>query len=404
MNKKPLAYLMRPKNFSEYVGQEHLLGPGKVLSNLLNAKKISSMIFYGAPGTGKTTLAFLIANEVGVDIISLNAAVDNKSSFDKAIEEASSSGKIILIDEIHKMDKGKQDILLPYLESGAITIIGMTSENPYHKINPAIRSRVYIFKLEPLCKEDVKKDVNRCVNSDILPNLKIDEETIDYITEMANGDLRFVYNTIELAYYSSSDGYITNEVLKSVNFTPNLQIDGSEDGYYDTISALQKSIRGSDVNASLYYAAKLIASDQVDILIRRLSVIAYEDIGLANPDIGPRLDSAINAYERLGLPEGRIPLGEIICEMALSPKSNTSHVALDEALKDIEAGVGGVVPSHLKTHSPNYKYPHDYQYAIVKQQYMPDNLKDKKYYKPKDIGKEKLYKETYEKLEKYFNK
>lgn len=403
MNKDKLAILMRPTTLSEYVGQEHLLAPGKILYNLINTRKISSMIFYGQPGIGKTTLAYIIANEINADIISLNAAIDNKAAFDKAIAEAIDSNQIILIDEIHRMNKDKQDILLPYLESGDITIIGMTSENPYHKINPAIRSRLYIFKLEPLCKEDVKKDVNRLLNKDILPNLNIDDDVIDYLAESANGDLRFVYNNIELAYYSTTDGHITNEVLKNVNFTPSLQMDNSDEGYYDTISALQKSIRGSDINAALYYTAKLIASDQIDILIRRLSVIAYEDIGLANPEIGPRLEAAINAYERLGLPEGRIPLGELVCEMALSPKSNSSHIALDEALKDIEEGKGGNVPGHIKTNSRDYKYPHDYKFAIVRQQYLPDNIKDREYYKPKGIGKEKQYKETYENLRKYFD-
>lgn len=403
MNKDRLAILMRPSSLADYVGQEHLLGPGKILFNLINNKKISSMILYGPPGTGKTTLAHIIANEVGIDIISLNAAVDNKSCFDKAIEEAKSSNKIILIDEIHRMDKGKQDILLPYLEDGSITIIGMTSENPYHKINPAIRSRVYLFKLESLCKEDVKKAVNKCVNSNKLPNLKINDEIIDYITELANGDLRFIYNTIELAYYATIDGNITKEVLNNVNFTPNLQMDNDGEGYYDAISALQKSIRGSDVNASLYYAAKLITSDQIDILIRRLTVIAYEDIGLAYPEIGPRLNAAVNAYERLGLPEGQIPLGEIICEMALAPKSNSSHLALDEALKDVEAGLGALVPGHLKTNSPSYKYPHNFPHSVVKQQYLPDSLKNKEYYKPTENGKEINYKKTYENLKKYFS-
>ena len=237
-----------------------------------------------------------------------------------------------------------------------------------------------------------------------LKDIQIDENELEAIARMASGDLRYAYNLLEVAYYSTSDYHITEETLKNLNAKPMFFHDKNEDGHYDVISAFQKSIRGSDVNAALHYAARLIEAEDLDILYRRMTVIAYEDIGIANPSIGPKVEAAIQASERLGLPEARIPLGDIIIEMALSPKSNTGHLALDAAIKDIEAGSTGNVPDHIKKNSPDYKYPHDYPNHFVKQQYMPNNLIGRKYFKPQVTSKyEESLKNIYEKLEKMFD-
>lgn len=399
---EPLAILLRPKSLDDVIGQEHLIGKNKIIRNLVNNKKIFSMILYGNPGIGKTTLALAIVNELGLRYRSLNAVINNKKDFEIVVEEAKMyNGLVLLMDEIHRMNKDKQDLLLPYLESGLITLIGMTTSNPYHKINPAIRSRCQIFELKSLNKDDIKYALNKLVNDKILDKLKIDEYVIDYVSSISNGDLRYAYNLIEVAYYSTNNHHITDKVIKSINNKPISFYDNDESGHYDVISAFQKSIRGSDVNASLHYLARLIDAGDLDIIYRRMTVIAYEDIGLANPSIGPKVDACINACERLGLPEARIPLGDMIIEMALSPKSNSGHIALDNALNDIAKGNIGNIPNHIKTTSPDYKYPHNYPNSIVKQEYMPSNLKGKKYYIPKDsLNYEKSLKEVYEKIEK----
>ena len=399
---EPLAILLRPKSLDDVIGQEHLIGKNKIIRNLVNNKKIFSMILYGNPGIGKTTLALAIVNELGLRYRSLNAVINNKKDFEIVVEEAKMyNGLVLLMDEIHRMNKDKQDLLLPYLESGLITLIGMTTSNPYHKINPAIRSRCQIFELKSLNKDDIKYALNKLVDDKILDKLKIDEDVIDYVSSISNGDLRYAYNLIEVAYYSTNNHHITDKVIKSINNKPISFYDNDGSGHYDVISAFQKSIRGSDVNASLHYLARLIDAGDLDIIYRRMTVIAYEDIGLANPSIGPKVDACINACERLGLPEARIPLGDMIIEMALSPKSNSGHIALDNALNDIAKGNIGNIPDHIKTTSPDYKYPHNYPNSIVKQEYMPSNLKGKKYYIPKDSSNyEKSLKEVYEKIEK----
>ena len=399
---EPLAILLRPKSLDDVIGQEHLIGKNKIIRNLVNNKKIFSMILYGNPGIGKTTLALAIVNELGLRYRSLNAVINNKKDFEVVVEEAKMyNGLVLLMDEIHRMNKDKQDLLLPYLESGLITLIGMTTSNPYHKINPAIRSRCQIFELKSLNKDDIKYALNKLVDDKILDKLKIDEYVIDYVSSISNGDLRYAYNLIEVAYYSTNNHHITDKVIKSINNKPISFYDNDGSGHYDVISAFQKSIRGSDVNASLHYLARLIDAGDLDIIYRRMTVIAYEDIGLANPSIGPKVDACINACERLGLPEARIPLGDMIIEMALSPKSNSGHIALDNALNDIAKGNIGNIPDHIKTTSPDYKYPHNYPNSIVKQEYMPSNLKGKKYYIPKDSSNyEKSLKEVYEKIEK----
>ncbi len=402
---KPLALKLAPSTLDEVIGQTHLIGKDKILTNLVKNKKLFSMILYGKPGIGKTSIANAIVKDLDVRYRFLNATINTKKDLDIVIEEAKVyDGIVLIMDEIHRLNKDKQDILLPALESGLITLIGMTTSNPYHAINPAIRSRCQLFELEELTTEDIITGLKRAIKHPDLKDIKIDDKSINLIAKLAGTDLRYAYNLLEISYYSTDDKTITEEKIKRINNKPVFFADKNGDGHYDVLSAFQKSIRGSDVDAALHYLGRLIIEGDLDSIYRRMSVIAYEDIGLANPAIGPRVDAAINAAERVGLPEARIPLGTIVAEMALSPKSNTAHVALDKALEDIENGNTGNVPNHIKTSSTDYKYPHDYKGAYVKQQYLPDKLKNKKYYQPKDIGYEKQVKEIYDRLEKLKNK
>lgn len=396
---EPLALLMRPKKLDDVIGQKHLISENKVIYNLVKNKHLFSLILYGPSGIGKTTIAHAIVNELNENYIFLNAALNNKKDFDDAIYSAKIKGNLIIImDEFHRLNKDKQDLLLPHLESGLITLIGLTTANPYHAVNPAIRSRCQIFELKPLSSDDIKEGLKKCKN--VLKNLQIDEDSLNFITQMAGGDLRYAYNLLEIAYYSSKDFNITLDFLKEITNKPSLFYDKDSDGYYDCISALQKSIRGSDVNASLHYLARLIEAGDLDIIFRRLTVIAYEDIGLANTSLGPKVDACINACRLIGLPEARIPLSVLVVEMALSPKSNSAYEALNKAINDIHKGKVGKVPAHLKTESKEYLYPHNYKGSFVKQQYLPDELKDIKYFVPKETSKfEKSLKNIYEKIE-----
>lgn len=399
---EPLAIKLRPHSTDEIIGQKHLIAPGKVIKNMVVHKKLFSMILYGKPGIGKTSIAHAITEELGLRFRMLNAVINNKKDFDVVIAEAKMyNGMVLIMDEIHRMNKDKQDLLLPYLESGLITLIGMTTANPFHKINPAIRSRCQIFELHELEEEDIAEGIQKAIQSSYLPNIQVDEDAIQGIARLSGGDLRYAYNLLEVAYYASVDFHITMQTLDEINAKPVFFHDKNEDGHYDVISAFQKSIRGSDVNAALHYLARLIEAEDLDIIYRRMTVIAYEDIGLANPSMGPKVDAAIHACERLGLPEARIPLGDIVIELALSPKSNAGHLALDAALEDIHKGNTGNVPSHIKTNSLDYKYPHDYPNAFVKQEYLPANLKGRKYYEPKTTSKyESGLKSVYEALER----
>lgn len=401
---KPLALKLAPKSIKDVIGQTHLIGKDKILTNLVKNKKVFSMILYGKPGIGKTSIANAIVNDLGVKYRFLNATINNKKDFDIVIEEAKMyDGLVLIMDEIHRLNKDKQDLLLPQLESGLITLIGMTTSNPYHAINPAIRSRCQLFELKELSESDIIKGINKAIKHPDLNGIKIDKKAISLIAKLSGNDLRYAYNLLEIAFYSTTDKVITEDVIKSINNRPVFFSDKNGEGHYDVLSGLQKSIRGSDIDAALHYLGRLIIEGDLDSIYRRLSVIAYEDIGLANPAIGPRLDSAINAAERVGLPEARIPLGTIVAEMALSPKSNTAHTAFDEAIREIENGNVGTIPKHIKTNAQDYKYPHDYKGAYVVQQYLPDRIKNQKYYHPKDIGYEKQLKDIYEKLEKIKN-
>ena len=396
-----LAIKMRPKCLSEVIGQRHLIGEGKVLSNLIKNKKLFSMILYGKPGIGKTSIAMAIVGELGVRYRMLNAVINNKKDFDTVVEEAKMyNGLVLIMDEIHRLNKDKQDLLLPVLESGLITLIGMTTSNPYHSINPAIRSRCQLFELKELDGKDIDTAIKRVIDEKVLPDLKIDKKAIDYIKGISKNDLRYAYNLLEVAYYSTDDFHITEKVLINICNKPNIYHDKNQDGYYDMLSALQKSIRGSDVQASLYYLAKLLEGGELDSICRRMAVIAYEDIGLANPMIGPKVMAAIDSALMLGIPEARIPLAEVIIEMALSPKSNSAIVAIDKALEAVANIDAGDIPSYLKSPYNGYLYPHNYKNDYVKQQYLPDKIKDIKFYYPKDNKNEKALKEILEKLEK----
>lgn len=378
-----LANDIRPIKLNEVYGQNHLIGEGKILTNLVKNKKLFSMIFYGNPGCGKTSIANALVNELNMPYRMLNAVINKKTDFDIVIEEAKMNGQMILIiDEIHRMNKDKQDILLPYLENGKIIMIGLTTSNPYHSINPAIRSRCQIFEVKSLKPEDIVKILIKA--KDNLEGIQIDDNCLNIISSSSNGDVRSALNLLEMAYYSSTDHIITEDVLKSINAKPIIYIDKNDDNYYNSISALQKSIRGSDVDAAVYYLGVLLEAQDLDIIFRRLSVIAYEDIGLANPSIGPKLDAAINAATRVGFPECIIPLSEIVIEMALSPKSNSAYLAIDKALTTIRTKNCGSVPKHIHTNSKDYLYPHNYKNSWVKQQYLPDNIKNEKFYYPKN--------------------
>jgi putative ATPase len=396
---EPLAIKMRPNKISDVIGQKHLIGENKVISNMVKNKYLVSMILYGKPGTGKTSMANAIVNELQLQYRMLNAVINNKKDFDVVVAEAKMyNGLVVIMDEIHRLNKDKQDLLLPYLESGLITLIGLTTSNPYHRINPAIRSRCQIFEVKELELDDVKEGLNKAIK--VLDKIKIDQESIDYIANLSSGDLRSAYNLLEISYYSTNNFKITVEHVRNINNKPVFFHDKDEDGHYDVLSGFQKSIRGSDVDAAIHYLARLIEVEDLDSIYRRMSVIAYEDIGLANPNVGPIVDSAINAAERLGLPEARIPLALAVVELALSPKSNSAYSALDAALNDIHKGNIGNVPNHIKTSSNDYLYPHNYPNSYVKQQYLPDNIKNVRYYYPKDNKHEELLKNIYDKLKK----
>lgn len=419
MEMKPLAFRMRPESIDEIIGQEHLVGKGKMIERMVKARHLSSMILYGPPGIGKTSIATAIAGSTNTAFRKLNAVVNNKKDMEIVAEEAKMSGKVILIlDEVHRLDKAKQDFLLPYLEDGKIILIGATTSNPYHAINPAIRSRCQIFELKPLQADDIKKALNRALQDKKKGLAKyraeVADDALDHFASSCAGDVRSALNALELAVISSEpddEGIIridlktAEECLQKKSFVH----DKDGDAHYDVLSAFQKSIRGSDVNAALHYLGRLIEAGDLISINRRLLVIAYEDIGLASPQAGARTLAAIEATERLGLPEARIPLANAVIELCLSPKSNSAYKALDAALADIRSGKSGEVPDHLKDahykgagklgRGIDYKYPHDYENGWVKQQYLPDSLKKKKYYEPKQTGKFELsLAQIYEKL------
>lgn len=377
-----LANKLRPTSLNEVVGQKHLIGENKILSNLVKNKKIFNTIFYGKSGIGKTTIALALMNELKINYRILNATINSKKDFEVVFEESKIYDDLVLIvDEIHRMNKDKQDLLLSFIESGQIILIGLTSSNPYHSINPAIRSRCQLIELKELSEEDIINALDKVKN--IYSDIVLTNEIKSYIARLSAGDLRYAYNLVEFCYNSFGSSF-TIENIKEISSRTNIFYDKNEDGYYDVISAFQKSVRGSDVDASVHYLVRLIDAGDFDILYRRMLVIAYEDIGLANPTLQTKVLTAIESAERLGLPELYKPLTQAVIEMALSPKSNTIEQTYQAAINDLRKNNVGRVPEHIRTTSPNYKYPHIYKNHYVKQQYLPDNIKTSKYYFPGD--------------------
>lgn len=404
---QPLAYRMRPKHIDEVLGQKHLVGEGKIIRRMVISERLSSMILYGPPGTGKTSIASAIAGSTKYAFRILNAATDSKKDMEVVVEEAKMSGTVImLLDEIHRLNKVKQDYLLPHLENGRVILIGATTENPYITINPAIRSRLQIFEVRPLTPEDIKLGLQRALEDNDIGlgeyNVEIPDDILNHFSHVTNGDIRSALNALELAVLSTKPDEdnvikITQDVAEECLQHKRMTHDKDGDAHYDAISALQKSIRGSDVDAAMYYLAVLLEAGELTIACRRLLIIAYEDIGLGNPGATSRTVSAVTAAEKVGLPEAQIPLAFAVADLALSPKSNTTYRALNSAMADISAGNVGQVPDHIRDahysgaeklgRGVEYKYPHDFPHHYVEQQYLPDNLKRRQYFEPDPTGK-----------------
>lgn len=403
---QPLAYRMRPQSLEEVVGQAHLVGENQIIDRMVKAKRLSSMILYGPPGTGKTSIASAIAGATKYAFRMLNAATDTKKDLQIVAEEAKMSGTVILLlDEIHRLDKTKQDFLLPHLESGRIVMIGATTENPYITIQPAIRSRTQIFQVFPLTPAEIKPALQRALTDETRGlgqyPVELDDDALDYLATATNGDLRASLNALELATLSTPEAagqiHLTAQVVRESLQSHAIEGDANGDAHYDLLSAFQKSIRGSDVDAGLHYLARLITIGDLPAIMRRLLVIGYEDVGLANPQTAARTLAAIQSAERLGLPEARIPLANAVIDLCLAPKSNSAYLAIDAALQDIRDGKAGPIPDDLKDahfsgaknlgHGVNYQYPHDFPNHWVRQQYLPDKLKHAQYYKPATTGK-----------------
>ena len=424
---KPLAYRMRPQTLDQVVGQQHLIGPGKIIRRMVEARLLSSMILYGPPGIGKTSIASAIAGSTKYAFRKLNAATDGKKQLQQVAAEGKMSGTVILLlDEIHRLDKTKQDFLLPLLESGQVILIGATTENPYISISPAIRSRCQIFELKPLSAQDASNAIDRALTDkeNGLGNYHVEltDDARALLIEKGNGDLRSTLNSLELAVLSTKQELKDNHqdtdsiVITQQEMADSIQMkvqnfDSSGDGHYDLVSAFQKSIRGSDTDAALHYLARLIESGDLISICRRLSVIAYEDVGLANPSAAEHAILAIQAAQTLGFPEARIPLANAVIELTLSPKSNSAINAIDRAIDDVKNKNIGSIPANLKDahyagakklgHGVNYIYPHDFENDWVAQQYLPDNLLTASYFTPKGNSKvEERYKLIYQKLKK----
>ncbi|AUM62556.1 replication-associated recombination protein A [Spiroplasma monobiae] len=400
---KPLSFLLRPTSLKNIIGQSHLINNKYgLITKMVENNFLANLIFYGPPGVGKTSMAISIAKDLNAKFEFFNASNDKKDKLQKLIDSSNHEEQLVLIiDEIHRMNRNIQDYLLEYIESKKVIVFLTTTENPYFVINPAIRSRCTILKLQEINTQEMKEGLKRVIKNNNI-ELNIEQDAFDNLCELSNGDLRVALNAIEIITNLYSKEKVNNEVIKSIFDQAVTKGTGEGDEYHDLKSALQKSIRGSDVDASLHYWARLMAIGDYEVLMRRMIIMAYEDIGLANPTITVRVYQACQIFRQIGMPEGRIILGLAIIEMALSEKSNSSYLALEKALEDVKQGLAPPIPPYLRDnhyknahklgHGIGYKYAHDYPNDWVDQQYLPDEIKDITYFefKPHSAYEKKL--------------
>ena len=421
----PLASRLRPSTLEEVVGQQHIIGKDKLLYRAIKADKLSSIIFYGPPGTGKTTLAKVIANTTSAEFTQINATVAGKKDMEEVVARAKETlgmyqkKTILFVDEIHRFNKSQQDYLLPFVEDGTLILIGATTENPYFEVNSALISRTSIFELHPLDKEDIKTVIRRAVY-DVEKGMGsydavIEEDALEFLADISGGDARNALNAVELGILTterSEDGkiHITLSVASECIQKRVVRYDKTGDNHYDTISAFIKSMRGSDPDAAVYYLAKMLyAGEDIKFIARRIMICASEDVGNADPMALTVAVSAAQAVERIGMPEAQIILSQAVLYVATAPKSNSATNAIFGAMENVKSQKTSV-PAHLQDahykgsknlgHGIGYKYAHDYPRHYVKQQYLPEEIKDARFYEPGDNGKEKEIKEWMEYLKK----
>lgn len=420
----PMAERMRPTSIDEVYGQKHILSENKTLRKMIDKDKITSMVFFGPPGVGKSTVASIIAKKTKSEYIKLNAVLSNVSEIRESIKKAeknlaNSKKTILFIDEIHRFNKSQQDALLPAVENGTVILIGSTTQNPYFYLTNALLSRIMLFEFRNLEDSDIKEAIIKAVSDKRglgENDIAIEDLAVDLIVKYSHGDVRKALTYLEAAFFvtqideTKEKLTITEEIVKDVTSKQILNFD--EDEHYNTISAFIKSVRGSDTNAAIYYLARMLESgEDPRYIARRLCILASEDIGLAEPEAINIASSLINIIEFIGMPEGRIPLAEVTIYLSLCPKSNSAYKAIDSAIRDIRNGELYSIPNYLKDNNSasfdkkseeEYKYPHDFPYHIVKQDYLEKGIK-KNYYNPVDIGEERELKKVYEWIMKHID-